>query len=151
MQTKAKRVIPNSVDEALAAWDAGDEVQTVEMGGLGLGYEMAIQTVAFELMRALRDDPVLRRFNEETPNNGRFPDEFGDLLDQVVFGLDAVDPETERRKLGGLSGAQVGAAKSLAVNLTRNGFDNARAQCADRLIFVRKQDPVALYDAERTA
>lgn len=140
------QVVPNTIDEALAAWDAGDEVQTVEMGGLGLGYEMAIQCVAFELMRALRDDPDLARMNAETPNDGVFPQAFKDRLDAIVRKLDEKD-ENGRYKLGGLSGAQVGAAKNIAINLTRHGYANAREKVPDRLIFVRKQDPKALYAA----
>lgn len=145
------QVKPNTVEEALAAWDRGDEVETIEMGGLGDGYEMAIQCVAFELMRALTTDPALIKINAETGDNERYPDEFGDLLDQVVHGLDPKDPETGRYKLGGLSGAQVGAAKSMAVNLVRHGYANAREKVPGRLIFVRKQDPVALFDAEKAA
>jgi hypothetical protein len=144
------QVIPDTIDEALAAWDAGEEVQTVEMGGLGDGYEMAIQCVAFELMRALRDDPDLRRMNEETPDNGSFPQEFKDKLDTIVSGLDAKDANG-RYGMGGLSGAQVGAARNIAVNLTRHGYANAREKVPDRLIFVRRQDPMALYNAEQAS
>src|SRR5688500_14839117 len=102
-------VIPANVDEALAAWDAGEAVQSIEMGGLGLGYEMAIQYVAFELMRALRDDPVLAQINAKVGDGDEFPREFGRMLDEVVFKLDEKQPDGSH-KLGGLSGAQVGAA-----------------------------------------
>lgn len=37
--------------EALAAWDEGKIVTTVELGGLGPGYEQAIQVCAFEMIR----------------------------------------------------------------------------------------------------
>src|SRR5687768_3007466 len=40
--------IPETVEDALRQWDAGETVFTVEMGGLGPGYEMAIQGLAFE-------------------------------------------------------------------------------------------------------
>ena len=146
-----ERVIPNSIDEALAAWDAGKEVQTVEMGGLGDGYEMAIQCLAFEMMRAIRDDPALRRMNDETPDDGEFPQAFKDRLDAIATEMDARNPETGRYALGGLSGAQVGAAKNIAVNLSRHGYANARNSVPDRLIFVRKQDPTSLYESEKAA
>jgi len=139
-----KQVKPNSVDEALAAWDAGDVVETVEMGGMGDGYEMAIQCVAFELMRALRDDPALARLNAETANDQKFPNEFDELLSQYIYAL-------EKRQPMGLSGAQAGAAKSMAVNFTRHGWQNARDQVPDRMIFLRKQDPMALYESEKAA
>lgn len=143
------QIKPQNVDEALAAWDRGDEVETVEMGGMGEGYEMAIQCVAFELMRAMRDNPELHeQAHREMGEGETFPPEFGAALDAVVHNLDAKQPDGSR-KLGGLSGAQVGAAKSMAVNFTRHGWDNARKQVPDRMIFVRKQDPVALYDKDK--
>ena len=142
------KVKPNSVDEALAAWDRGDEVETVEMGGLGDGYEMAIQCVAFELMRTLRDDPKLNaEVTREIADGESFADWLGEALDAVVQTLDAKQPDGSH-KLGGLSGAQVGAAKSMAVNLTRHGWDNARRQVPERMIFVRKQDPRTLYQKD---
>ena len=145
MMDTIERVRPNSVDEALAAWDAGHEVETVEMGGLGEGYEMAIQCVAFELMRELRDDPVLALINAKVPNDGEFPPEFGGMLDNIITGLDAKQADGSY-KLGGLSGAQAWAAKNIALNLTRHGWANAREKVPDRLIFVRKQDPRELYE-----
>jgi len=144
------QVRPNNVDEALAAWDAGDEVETVEMGGLGAGYEMAIQCVAFELMRALRDDPALAAINARVANNESFPPEFGRMLDEIIWKLDEKQPDGTC-KLGGLSGKQASAAKSMAVNFTRHGWQNARDTVPERMIFVRKADPVALYEAERAA
>lgn len=141
------RIIPNTIDEALTAWDAGHFVQTVEMGGMGLGYEMAIQCVAFELMRALRDDPILSGMNDATPDDGEFSQAFKDGLDSIITKLDEKQPDGSR-KLGGLSGAQAGAAMHIALNLTRHGYANAREKVPDRLIFVRKQDPVELYNAE---
>jgi hypothetical protein len=149
MSTVDNRIRPNSVDEALAAWDAGLEVETVEMGGMGKGYELAIQCVAFELMRALRDDPVLRAINEKVGDRDAFPPEFSRMLDELVSEMDAKQPDGSY-KFGGLSGAQAGAAKSMAVNLTRHGWDNARRQVPDRMIFVRKGDPVVAYAAERS-
>ena len=141
------QVKPNSVEEALAAWDRGDEVETVEMGGMGDGYEMAIQCVGFELMRALTTDPDLKRMNEETPDGCEFPQAFKDRLDEIVRPLDAKQPDGSY-KLGGLSGAQVGAAKNMALTLVRHGWDNARNQVPERMIFVRKQDPTKLYEKD---
>lgn len=138
------QVRPNSVDEALEAWDRGDEVETVEMGGLGEGYEMAIQCVAFELMRELRDNPVLSQINAKVGDNESFPPEFSRMLDDIAGELDEKRPDGTYR-MGGLSGAQVGAAKSMAVNFTRHGWENARRKVPERMIFVRKQDPTTLY------
>jgi len=144
-QFEPSGLVPDTIEEALTAWDRGEAVQSVEMGGLGQGYEMAIQCVAFELLRALQHDDELRAACETTPDGEAFPQDFLDRLDAIVSDLDAVDPKTERRKLGGLSGAQVGAAKSLAVSLQRRGYSAAREEVPDRLIFIRKQDPAPLY------
>lgn len=146
-----EQVVPNTAEEALAAWDAGKEVQTVEMGGLGTGYEMAIQCVAFEMIRAILADDGLGAIVRHTPDGSHFPSDLGDALDAVALGADAKDPETGRCKLGGLSGAQVGAAKNLAITLVRRGYDSAREQVPDRLIFVRRQDPTELYSRELSA
>jgi hypothetical protein len=145
------QVKPQSVDEALAAWDRGDEVETVEMGGMGAGYETAIQCVVFELLRGIRADDELKRAITDTPKGQTFPPEVLEKLDALTLEADAKDPETGRYKLGGLSGAQAGAAQNLAIILTTKGFQGAREQVPDRLIFVRKQDPLALYEAEKAA
>jgi hypothetical protein len=145
------QVKPNTIDEALAAWDRGDEVETVEMGGLGAGYELAIQCVVFELMRGIRADEELERAILGTPKGEMFPDGVADKLDALTLAADAKDPETGRYKLGGLSGAQAGAAQSLALTFVTRGFNAARNEVPDRLIFVRKGDPMALYNEERAA
>jgi hypothetical protein len=52
---------PETAAEALARWDDGKTVWTVEMGGLGPGYEQAIHVTAFELIRealALDSRPI---------------------------------------------------------------------------------------------
>ncbi len=149
-QHNPAQIVPETVDEALAAWDRGDEVQTIEMGGLGDGYEMAIQCVAFEMLRELRDNPNLRARCINPPDGSKFDGDFTDDLGKVAARLDAKDSVTGKYSLGGLSGAQVGAATSMAVNLTRNGYQNARDKVPERMIFVRRQDPVALYEAENT-
>jgi hypothetical protein len=138
------QVKPNSIEEALAAWDRGDEVETVEMGGMGAGYEMAIQCVVFELLRAFHDDPNLLRIAKETPKGEKFPQEFLDKLDELTLAADAKDPKSGEYRLGGLSGAQAGAAQNLAITFASRGFDAARNEVPDRLIFVRKQDPMTL-------
>lgn len=141
------QVRPQSVEEALAAWDRGDEVETVEMGGMGAGYEMAIQCVVFELLRGIEADPDLKKAIVETPKGERFDPSVTDKLDALTHAADAKDPDTGKYKLGGLSGAQAGAAQNLAITLVARGFDAARTEVPDRLIFVRKQDPMALYEA----
>jgi hypothetical protein len=120
--------IPETVADALRKWDAGESVFTVEMGGLGPGYEMAIQGLAFELMR------VLTGFN------------FARADKVVIAKLEAlfapVVSACDEKPWGGFSGAQVGAAKSLAVCVSRRGYRVALNDEAvkDRHIQVSKKD-----------
>jgi hypothetical protein len=115
--------IPETVDDALAKWDAGEPVFSVEMGGIGPGYEQCIQVVAFELMRELRGVDL------ESPGaHGR--------ADSVAHALSP--------KLGGMSCAQVGAAMNLASNFLRKGYRAALRELPDeRLIQVSKNFPRA--------
>jgi hypothetical protein len=94
----------------LTRWDAGDSVWTIEMGGLGPGYEQCIHITAAE---------VLRWFLAEKPDPEMWNDKDGwkadrDRMEPVVMEVDAV------KKLG-LSGAQWGAAVSIATQLYRRG------------------------------
>ena len=47
--------------EMVETWDTGELVWSISMGGLGPGYEQAIQVLAIELMRDLVADPGRRR------------------------------------------------------------------------------------------
>lgn len=87
--------------EWLERWDAGKSVFTVEMGGLGPGYEQAIQVCVAEIIRDNIDKPL--------PTGS-----FGDWGNASIHRADAKDPKTGRYKLGGLSGAQAGAVRQLA-------------------------------------
>lgn len=118
--------IPETVTEALAKWDAGESVFTVEMGGLGPGYEMAIQGLAFELMR------VYLRVNDWK------------VIDHAA--LEYLDREVISRcdsePWGGFSGAQVGAARNIAAAVCKRGYRVALRNEAvkERLIQVSKLD-----------
>jgi hypothetical protein len=126
-ETEAYDPIPESVDDALAKWDAGETVFTVEMGGLGPGYEMAIQGLAFELMREFKgftewDDDEARKTLEPA--------------------RDAVMGKLNNEPWAGFSGAQVGAATNLAACVCKRGYRAAMRDpaVADRLIQVSKRD-----------
>lgn len=101
-------IYPLTAAEWLARWDSGISVFTVEMGGLGPGYEQAIQVCVAEIIRDNIDKPL--------PEG-----KFGDWGDASIYRADAKDPETGKYKLGGLSGAQAGAAKGLAYRYLRKG------------------------------
>lgn len=118
---------PRTAQEALARWDRGESVFTIEMGGLGPGHEQAIQILVFELIRD----------NEPIPA----PDAEG-MADLHGWGEAAV--KRTNAEVGGYSGAQVGAAKSLASRAIKKGWAATLAEVpADRLIQISNYWPHA--------
>ena len=115
--------IPETVDDALALWDAGNSIFTVEMGGLGPVYEQAIQVLAFAIMRRVKDMDL-------------------EDADAVKGAADLIVHELSD-ELGGLTLAQVGAAKNLAYVVCRKGYRAALSEDAvkDRHIQVSKGFP----------
>jgi hypothetical protein len=85
--------------ELVEAWDRGEIVWTISMGGLGPGYEQALQIAAVEFARAGKD-------MSRTENDKADAERFDGICSEVMKTIDD--------KLGGLSGAQYGAAKWLA-------------------------------------
>lgn len=94
----------------LARWDAGQGVWSIEMGGLGPGYEQAIQITAAE---------VLRHLLAAKYDHAKWPDK-----DEWVRDRDLIrDASFKNKTINdlGLSGAQYGAAVSLATKLYMDG------------------------------
>lgn len=118
--------------EMLAAWDRGDNVWTVEMGGLGPGYEQAIQVLVMEIVRDHIDLPL--------PTDQQWQ-EFGASTVRRVDAWPGC----------GFSGAQVGAAKQLALRYLRDGhkatLDSMRQHDAERLTQISRSWP---HDPART-
>jgi len=94
----------------LARWDAGKGVWSIEMGGLGPGYEQCIQIVAAEVLRYLIDNKV-------DPANQYGGDAWNALSDDIDKSLWKKPFLNDM----GLTGAQVGAAKNLAARLYADG------------------------------
>jgi hypothetical protein len=104
--------------EALAKWDAGEAVWSIEMGGLGPSYEQAIQILIFELVR----------------DAGPFEGE------QIPYGWGERAITRANEGVGGFSGAQVGAAKGVAARFLTRGYDETLASVPDdRRILVSKR------------
>lgn len=80
--------------EQLRRWDGGGSIWSIEMGGLGPGYEQAIQVLAIEIVRDEIDKPLPQEEMWQTWGNA------------TVRRLD--------ESCHGFSGVQVGAAKQLA-------------------------------------
>lgn len=89
-----------TAQEQLERWDKGWGIWSIEMGGLGPGYEQAIQVCAIEIVRDQISHP---------PPEGSLRD----WADQTIARIDS--------DLGGLTGAQVGAAKFLAYQWLKFG------------------------------
>lgn len=109
----------------LARWDAGKGVWSIEMGGLGPGYEQCIQIVAAE---------VLRWLLANTPDLTSDWHKHGNPMEQTVSAV------TEPL---GLSGAQWGAGVNLAAMLYKTGPRGVMTdeRVKDRHIQVRREFP----------
>lgn len=132
---EAKRFYGADAAEWLQRWDAGETVWSIEMGGLGPGYEQCIQITAAEVLRHLLD----KKYN----------------ADRWEFALENWHRELKKieeyafanpiiSKLG-LSGAQWGAAVNLASMLYSKGpvavMNDKRVE--DRKIQTRREMPQA--------
>lgn len=88
--------------EQLRRWDAGESIWSIEMGGIGPGYEQAIQVLAIEIVRD--------QIGKALPAPGTPMSEWAD---ETITRVD-VKMQNGQYSCGGFSGAQVGAAKWLA-------------------------------------
>lgn len=133
-ETNDYELIPATCAEALRRWDAGESVFSVEMGGLGPGYEQCIQIVAFEALRELLAQPAPPPWEDKDAMKA-----FHDGIDKTLM---------ERTKDMGLSGAQYGAGLSMAYRCFRIGYGHALAEVPDRHIQVSNNWP-KLPEAQR--
>lgn len=120
-----------TAQEWLDRWDAGRSVWSVTMGGLGPGYEQAIQIAAAE---------VLRRLIEIKFDYTLSPEDLQDVFSTDVEQWFFEDP---KMKAMGLSGAQWNAATNLACSIHRRGPVAALSDevIRHRLIQVSKNFP----------
>lgn len=121
-----------TAEQWLAKWDAGEIVPTIEMGGLGPGYEQAIQITVAEILRGLIEHQAPRDDGDGlTDWWAEHRDDFTEvILNRPVVG-----------QLG-VSGAQWGGAVNLAVNIYRRGTEAFQdSELADRRILVSRDFP----------
>lgn len=113
------------ISKWLSDYDNGNEVESVSMGGMGHGYECAIQDCAIETLRALPEVPP--------EDKQEFRDVIENASNHAVRVLDGVH---------GFSGAQVGAAKNMASVFWRQtptkGLDMIRNSDPERIIKIVK-------------
>lgn len=116
----------------LERWDAGKTVWSIEMGGLGPGYEQAIQMAAAELLRFV----IEKNYDRDALADGETWAEIRDEIQNASFANPVIDSL-------GLSGAQFGAALNVAMNLYRHGprFVMNDERVKDRHIQVSKNFP----------
>lgn len=117
---------PRDFREAVEWWDEGKILWTVDMGGMGPGYEQAIQCYMLEILRSLGDErpSVFSVFKE--------------MAEAVL--------KKHNEQLGGLSGAQFGVALNLAWNFsnpTRSWKEVLDSADKDRHIMITKNWPHA--------
>jgi len=126
---------PTNVKEAVELWDKGETIWSIEMGGLGPGYEQAIQLLMVEILRDHCNDII--------PTDKK---EHEDWL--KTFGEKTVHRINETA--GGYSGAQVGAVKNLAYQFLVNGWGKIMAMkdLKDRKIQVSNFWPKATKEAK---
>jgi hypothetical protein len=122
--------------DLIARWDSGQSIWSIELGGMGPGYEQAIQVAAIEMAREGLDVP-LEGDREEFYRGG-----WEEVCNRALTRCD--------ESLGGLSGAMYGAAKWLAFKWVHGGgpavlMDNLKKQDKDgsRSIQVSKSWPRA--------
>lgn len=114
----ARDMVHETAADLLASWDAGDIIWTLSMGGLGPGYEQAIQTMAVEFTRAGIASGWKPSGDNEADNKA-----WRAICDERMRQIDDA--------IGGASGAQFGAACWLAYQWLHNGGPRALAKRAD--------------------
>ncbi len=97
-----------TLKEALAKWNDKKTVWSVEMGGLGPGYEQCIQVMIFEMCNVGIDAKLPIQHKEKA-------EAFEKLIEPIISKLD--------EQFGGFSGAQVGAAKNVAFKFLTKGYN----------------------------
>lgn len=105
-------VFSETVVEMLSKWDAGENIWSVEMGGLGPGYEQAIQILAMELCRSFEVIPRML-WDDESRHE--------EFLAVIKGRTDEVMHDLWPNKDSGYSGAQVFSAVSLACKYVNVG------------------------------
>lgn len=119
-------------EQALASWDAGDPVWSVEMGGIGPGYEQCIQVMGFEFLRWMLANPPADGWDTMEGDKWRKYSDKCDKANNEIVG-----------KLGP-SGAQHGAAMNIASVYAKQGYAKGLSMVSDdRHILVSRGFPSA--------
>lgn len=107
--------IDQEIQDFLSKWKKGEHITSVEMGGIGWPYEMCIQVAAFKILEQLMWTKASRKHEDFT----------WEILNPTI---DLVLPHVQEL---GLSGAQWGAAKTLAAAFYKFGPAEAIRQAPE--------------------
>lgn len=113
--------------EVLEAWDAGEPINSVEMGGFGEDYEYVIQFMAFEFLRCM-----LENYS------------YGSIENDIMFSeyLDSIANDTLKNyaREEGVSGHQWNAAGYIAGMFIKLGYEWALEKAPeDRIITITRR------------
>lgn len=127
--TEEAKVLHNygTLDEALAKWNADELVTTIEMGGLGPGYEQGIQIGVFELLNDLKGVEI--PFSDKEAAHKLIEETFYKTIARV-------------KELDGISGAMAGASMHIAYMFRLHGYSEAINMAdQDRRIMCKRSFP----------
>lgn len=124
----------------LEKWDNNEIVWTIEMSGLGPAYEQCIQITMFEMLRFMVSQPVNWRYVEtekDRPYEKRYYwRTYERTMKRALYADDSPCKDL------GLTGAQAGAATSLATVFLARGHQGGLDQVEkERQTMVRKYFP----------
>ena len=116
-------------EEIITAWNCGETIKSGAMGGMGSSYEQPIQNLTYGLLSYfLKNDTKLEQLDDDS----MFSDEYDEIV-KIVFSEDI------NNVMDGMTGAQVGAAKSTAYQFLKNGYSETMKKLpANRLIYIKK-------------
>jgi hypothetical protein len=109
------REMKTNLSEAIKNWKDGKTVWSAELGGIGPGYEQAIQVLLWEIVSRWDQGEV--KDNEKS-----YPENYNKHVDGVTNELD---------KIFGFSGAQVGVAKATAYQFLKYGYSEMMNKLPD--------------------
>jgi len=121
--------------EILRNWDNDKLVSTIDMGGMGPGYEQAIHICAFEMLRYIIDNPI--DFDKSDSDDGEeYWESYKKSRDASLYADGSPCKEL------GLTGAQAGAAGNVSSMFFRHGPKKAVSMADnDRHIMVCRTFP----------
>jgi len=107
--------------EVVKKWKSGDTIWSVELGGLGPGYEQALQNFLFDLFAYLVKSKIPLK---SLSNDKKYSKRYEDICDKIAKGRE-------------LTGAMVGSARATAYQFYKYGYaERMKTAPDDRMIQV---------------